>query len=402
MRLMGIVLTLVLIFSPLAAHSQTNCITGVVVDNVGQPIKGIRVGLAEHTWNGDQYPAGEAVTDESGGFEIDGLAPGQYLIGAGSWAYRSELRPISVAASGPCTTITYNAGPRTAQLKLAVTDAVTNKPILDGLLHVSPEGQQGSWQSLGDMLRAGIPDPHVPSLVKLRIEITARGYSSFVVEFPALRPGETRELTAKLTPKNLGCIIGTAVDDSHAPVKGATIDPRFLGNTFAGDQPTVLTDHEGRFKAERLRPGDYDLLPENESDGFSRLWVGWLGQAELPKVLRVTVPATGPCKHVTINMGARGAWMTVNAVDDATQEQLSEIVVAFMNAEHARQGGSVSLGAPREVLVPSHARFTVQVRAAGYHPSEPVRVDPLIPGEKKQLTVPLQREASPPPTAGPS
>jgi hypothetical protein len=211
------------------------------------------------------------------------------------------------------------------------------------------------------------------------------------LELPALKPGETREIVAKITPKSLGCITGTAVDDSFAPVKGATIDPRFLGDTFAGDQTPVQTDDKGRFKADRLRPGDYDLYPEKESEGFSRLWVGWLDQPELPKLLRVTVPATGACKDVTINMGARGAWMRVTAIDGTTQEQLSDFRVTFLNAEHSRQGGSVS-GEPREVLVPSHANFTLQVQAPGYRPSKPVRIEPLIPGEKKDLTVPLQRE----------
>ena len=404
MRLASIVLASVAVFSPLAAVSQTGCVMGVVVDDAGRPIKGMRVGLAEHTWDGGQQPAGEAVTDESGSFEIDGIPPGEYGIGASNYAigYPGKLpfRKISIAVSGPCTTITYNAGPSTASLKFTVTDAVTNKPILDGLAHVSPAGQPGSWLSLGDMLRAGIPDPQVPSLVKLQIEITAKGYSSSVFAFPPLKPGETREIAVKLTPKNLGCITGTAVDDSYAPVKGATIDPRFLGNTFAGDQTPVQTDDEGRFKAEGLRPGDYDVYSEKESDGFSRLWVGWLNQPELPKLLRVTVPATGPCKHATINMGARGAWMRVTPIDGATQEQLSNIVITFLNAEHSRQGGSVSLEEPREVLVPSHASFTFQVRAPGYHSSEPVRIAPLVPGEKKEVTVPLEREVSPAPAGG--
>jgi Carboxypeptidase regulatory-like domain len=395
MRFISIAFVGVAILSPLVANSQTGCVTGVVVDNLGRPIKGMQVGLAEHTFDGGQQPAGQAVTDESGTFEIDGVPPGEYGLGAQNYSigYPGKLpfQQISIVASAPCTTITYNAGARTAKLKFTVTDAVTNKPISDFLVDVAPAGQQGSWLSLGEMSRAGMPDPQVPSLAKLHLEITARGYSPSVLELPALKPGETREIVAKITPKRLGCITGTAVDDSFAPVKGATIDPRFLGDTFAGDQTPVQTDGQGRFKADRLRPGDYDLYPEKESEGFSRLWVGWLDQPELPKLLRVTVPAIGTCKNVTINMGARGAWMRVTAIDGTTQEQLSDFRVTFLNAEHSRQGGSVS-GQPREVLVPSHASFTLQVQAPGYRPSKPVRIEPLIPGEKKDLTVPLQRE----------
>jgi hypothetical protein len=268
------------------------------------------------------------------------------------------------------------------------------------LIHVLPVARNSYWIDVGQYTLAGLV-PQVQSLVKIRLEVTAKGYSSSVFDFPALMPGETLELTVRLTPKNMGCITGTAVDDSYAPVKGATIDPRFLGKTFAGDQTPVQTDDQGKFKAEGLRPGDYDLYSEKEADGFSRLWAGWLGQAELPPLRRVTVTANGKCENVTINMGARGAWMNIIAVDGATQEHLSDIVVTFLNTEHSRQGGSVSLQEPREVLVPSHASFTVQVRATGYRPSKPVQIEPLIPGEKKDLTVPLQREVSPVPVAAP-
>jgi hypothetical protein len=232
-------------------------------------------------------------------------------------------------------------------------------------------------------------------LTKLHVEIAARGYSSATIDVPPLKPGEIRELVAQIHPKDLGCITGTAIDDSFAPVKGATIDPRLLGSTYAGDQTPVQTDEKGRFRADRLRPGDYNLYPENEADGFSHLWVAWLNQSALPKLLKVTVPATGVCKNVTVSMGPRGAWMNVVAIDANTQETLSSLVVTFTNSEHSRQGGSVVLAEPAEVLVPSHARFTVQVQAEGYRASEPIQIEALIPGEKKTLTVALRREVAP-------
>lgn len=388
------------VLRPLSADSQTGCLSGVVVDFRGQPIKGMRVGVAQHTWNGGQQPAGSAITDESGAFEIDEIPLGSYELGASNDALgypgKLPLRQVTVAASGPCTTVIYNAGPRAAKFKFTVTDALSHKPVADLTVHVSPAGQQGSWLPIGEWVRAGFTEPpQVASLTKLRIEIAARGYSSTTIDVPALKPSKIREVVAQIHPKNLGCITGTAIDDSFAPVKGATIDPRLLGNTYAGDQRPVQTDEKGRFRVDRLRPGDYDLYPENEADGFSRLWDGWLNQPALPKLLKVTVPATSVCENVTVNMGPRGAWMNVVAIDANTQETLSSLVVTFMNSEHSRQGGSVVLGEPKEVLVPSHARFTVQVRAEGYRASEPVQIEPLIPGEKKTLTVPLRRELAP-------
>jgi hypothetical protein len=232
-------------------------------------------------------------------------------------------------------------------------------------------------------------------LTKLRIEISATAYIPVTLDLPPLKPGEVRPLVAQIRPENLGCITGTAIDDRSTPVKGANIDPRFLGDAYAGDRTPVQTDERGGFRADRLRPGDYALSPENDADGFSRLWVGWLNQPGLPKLLRVTVPATGACENVTVNMGPRGAWLNVIAIDANTQETLSSRVITIMNSEHSRQGGSVNQEEPKEVLVPSHARFTVTIRAEGHRASEPVQIGPLIPGEKKILTVPLRRELTP-------
>ena len=246
------------------------------------------------------------------------------------------------------------------------------------------ESARNSWQQRSRPLR-------VPSLAKLQVEITARGYSPSIRDLPTLRPDEMHELVTSLQREYLGYITGTVTDDSFVPVEGAKVDPR--RNPYAGDgDSTVQTDKKGTFRADRLRPGDYDLYLENEAAGFSLLWIGWLNQPELPKLVRVTVPATGVCKNVTLDMGPRGASLDIVAIDASTRESLSKLIVTVNNSEHSRQGGSAYLVEPREVLVPSHAKFTVQVQADGYRASEPVRIQPLIPGEKKELTIPLRRQ----------
>jgi hypothetical protein len=139
----------------------------------------MQVGLAEHTFDGGQQPAGQAVTDESGTFEIDGVPPGEYGLGAQNYSigYPGKLpfQQISIVASGPCTTITYNAGARTAKLKFTVTDALTNKLISDVVVDVAPAGQRVLAIS---RRYARAPDPQVPSLAKLilrlRLEVILR------------------------------------------------------------------------------------------------------------------------------------------------------------------------------------------------------------------------------------
>jgi hypothetical protein len=397
-RLLPFAVAASIILVPLAAHSQMGCIRGVVIDDAGQPLPGMHVGLAERTWDGGQKPVGGTVTDDSGAFEIDDVPPGtHYELGANndSLVYPSRLpQPISVATPGPCTNITYDAGTRVgaAKLKFRVTGAATNNPITDLTVHAAA-GTWSTWFPIGDFLRAGVPYAQVPSLSKLHIEITAKGYSPATLDLPAIEPGEVREVVAQLHAEAMGCLTGTAVDDSFAPVKNTLIDARRI--PYAGDGYNPFhADENGRFRLDRLRPGDYDLYFENEAEGFSRLWVGWVNQPGLTKLLRVTVPATGACKNVTLNMGPRGAWLDVVAIDADTQEQLSKLRITVENSKNHRQGGTSPIGEPQPVLVPSHASFTVHVRAEGYRVSDPIHIEPLIPGEKKELTVPLRRRTT--------
>lgn len=400
MRLFFFTVAALIILLSVAAHSQMGCIRGVVVDDAGQPLPGMRVGLAERTWDGGQKPAGGTVTDNSGVFEIDDVPPGtHYELGANNDAlvYPARLpQTISVTGSGPCTTVSYEAGARAgaAKLKFKVMDAATNKPITD-LTVQATAGTWSSWLPVGDLLRAGAPyGPQVPSLSKLHIEITAKGYFPSSLDLPAIRPGEIREVVAQLHPETLGCITGIAVDDSFAPVKNTMIDARRI--PYAGDgYAPVHADENGRFRLDRLRPGDYDLYFENEAEGFSRLWAGWVDQPRLGKLLRVTVSATGGCRNVTLNMGPRGAWLDVVAIDADTQQQLSKLSITVENSKNNRQGGTSPLAESQPVLVPSHASFTIHVWADGYRVSEPIQIDPLIPDEKKELTVPLRRRPIP-------
>jgi hypothetical protein len=400
-RLLSIIFAIATFFSPVFAHAQAGCLSGRVIDNTGQPVNGIRITVGDNVWTTSQISP-EPRSDESGEFRIDDIPPGNYNANAfndqlGYPAIWWPVRKISIAASSLCTNITFNVRSRAAKLKLIVTDATTNKPIPNILLDVFPGEKPGLWLTVEPLLSYGLP-PQVPSLVKVRLVVTAKGYSSSEFVFPSLAPGETREIVTKLSPKRLGCITGVAVDESDSPVAAAKISPRFMGSRYTGDvaQP-VTADDNGKFTLDNLRPGDYVLWPEKESDGFSTNWSGWRGQVELQ---RVTVAAGGSCHEVTLNMGPRGALVRVRAMDGTTHEPLPNIQVNFRNAEDARQGSSI-VGEPREVhefLVPSRTSFTLQVRSSGYRASQPIRIEPLSPGGTHDLTVPLLRETSTPQT----
>jgi len=388
---------LVAIFSPLGARAQTGCLAGSVVDGTGRPVEGIRVTLGDNVWTTAQISP-EPRSDQAGQFRIEGIPPGNYNANA----FNDQLgypgiwwpdRDVSIGASSICTNITFNVRRRTAKLKLTVTDAATSKPIHDILLDVFPGDKPGLWLPVEPLLSYGLP-PQVPSLTKLRIVVTAKGYSSSEFAFASLAPGATQEIVTTLSPRRMGCIAGVAVDDGFAPVAEAKIYPQFMGTVTRGNAPTPATaDDSGKFTLDNLQPGSYTLRAEKDSDGFSGFWSGWQGQVELQKV---TVTPGGACREITINMGARGAVLRVHAMDALTHEPLMTITVSFHNPENPRQGGSIIIG-PRqydELPIPSRTNVIIRVRAQGYQPSDPIMIDPLSPGEKQDLTVPLLRETS--------
>ena len=384
-------------FLPLAAHAQTGCLTGNVVDYTSVPVPGVRIAVGDGSWS-SALLAPVIESDESWQFRIDGIPPGNYNADASNdqLGYPGIWRPeekVSINSSSICANIAFNLGARAAKLKFTVTDAATNQPIKNIVYIVFPEGKPSLRLSVEPLLSNGVP-PQVPSLTKLRIEVTAKGYSSSEFAFASLAPGATQQIVTTLSPKRMGCITGIAIDDNFAPVAEANISAGFMGNAPS----PATTDSSGRFTLDNLQPGTYTLYPEKDSDGFPGLWSGWQGQVALQKV---SVTPGGACQEVTINMGARGAVLRVRAMDALTHEPLTNIMVGFRNPQNPRQGGSI-IGQPHEpheVQIPSRSNVDIQVRAQGYQSSEQIHVGPLAPGEVQDLTVSLQRENASPSNA---
>jgi len=74
-------------------------------------------------------------------------------------------------------------------------------------------------------------------------------------------------------------------------------------------------------------------------------------------------------------------------MNGATHEYLSEFQVTLRNAQDAHQ--AISIFRQQEVQVPSREPFTIEIRAAGYHHSEPLLLGPLASGAKQTLTASL-------------
>ena len=97
----------------------------------------------------------------------------------------------------------------------------------------------------------------------------------------------------------------------------------------------------------------------------------------------------GPCTDVA---GSQRVLQGTRQVASFTRIQLMRAGADLMNTAYNYLD---LLAEPQPVLVPSHTSFTIHVWADGYRVSEPIHIEPLIPDEKKELTVPLRRRPIP-------
>lgn len=91
---------------------RAGAISGRVLDDLGEPVAMVRIGVALRTAGGGTRPAGRGFTasDDNGRFRVYGLEPGDYYVRAESAGPRSRSRPDAPGASTEDYLPTYYPG----------------------------------------------------------------------------------------------------------------------------------------------------------------------------------------------------------------------------------------------------------------------------------------------------
>jgi Carboxypeptidase regulatory-like domain len=230
MRPLGLVFTL-LLFSALAGFPQASnspgpegVISGTVVDEQGQPVKGAQIVITQWRTSADGSTQGQGkdsgTTDEAGRFRVDHVPMGKISVEASKHeeGYAPHLtgtggiETVTLTPDQPVAEVVLRVGPKAGMLLPTVKDKHTGNPINDFLVHwvvFDPdEPNRGSSGSAG--VSRWTRSVTLPPEKDLIVTISKRGYKNWLYSDPSdlsrpaflrLQSGEQRELAVELEPQ---------------------------------------------------------------------------------------------------------------------------------------------------------------------------------------------------------
>lgn len=196
-----------------------------------------------------------------------------------------------------------------------------------------------------------------------------------------------------------GSITGYVVDPEGQPVHNAKVYADFSAAPM-GKRRYVLTDAQGSFLINGLRPGRYAVSAAKEEEGYPPTDVPFYysSGAESPKIV---VDAEQTTSGVVVRMGQKAARLVGQAIDAKAGEPVGNARITLSRADNPEYSysTSLSLDGEFEVLIPS-TPIEIKVSAPDYEDwryvedraSTQARPLQLTAGETRKLSISLQRK----------
>lgn len=388
-------------------------ISGTVLDEHGQPFKGVEVcTYMTDAPSGSKEARGDCsvTTDEAGQFRIDHVAMGTFGVeaikpedGYVAFAGTSVREMATLTRSQSSATVVLKLGPKPGVLLPNVKDKLTGEPIMSFQVSWEISESPNRSYSGGQTIEQGIKHAIVPPEKFLLLTISARGYKKWIYHDPSdpsrpafirLQPGEEKELLVGLEPQApaapspQGRIIGSVVNDSNEPVGNAVLCTSVVrtnsAHTSCGSQ---TADTQGHFDI--IVPLETNrVFAENPQAGYQR------PNSPMQDGVPVKLSELEPVAHVKIKVGPRPAELILTVTDRATGKPVDSFFVRWIRIDD----GPIAATDSRKsrVLVPPDVELLLTVQAAGYErwfysdvsaPSRPTLR--LASGEQKTISVEL-------------
>ena len=236
--------------------------TGLVLDDAGQTVESFTVTAQRADWptwiEGPSHEIEATFYEAAGQFELSGLDRGNWVLSAWSPTHlRSEDRSVTLPTDGLDPMVLT----RTATFSGTVLDPA-GQPVAGAEVRAmahSPGGRSGSVES----------DEHGRFTVNsvgpgtLMVNVESMHWAPSAERRLDLQPGEERsEESLHLTTG--GALTGIIYNRRGEPDAGRTIGIQ----SSQGDAHELKSDENGRFSAQHLPPGPYQIMAAPESDDW--------------------------------------------------------------------------------------------------------------------------------------
>jgi len=358
-------------------------LSGIVVDDNGNPVKGARVkavapGASERE---AAFGGGFGTTDEQGRFVLRGLGAGTYEVLASASGYlegRSEAVTLAEGAGVSGITVTLPKAHRLA----GVVRTTDGRPVpgaritvvdtsVDGVRKLGAASKEdGSWE--------------VEGLGSQPVEVSAEADGYGRVTLKEVKP-DTQDVLLELPP--LGGVSGIVVNQDGKPVRAFSVKPIPVEIDQGYSRPRntrfkTFGNVDGSFKFEDLPPGTYTLNVQSPGYRGTTLENVRVDAGQITDVGTLTLlPGGVLVGRVLDATGAPVAGAKVSVVGGVSK---------FSMAPGRTPRATVTTGPDGTFKFEGlrSGRVKVRVSAEGFVPTVSEEVDPNL--QKEELVVTLQ------------
>lgn len=199
-----------------------------------------------------------------------------------------------------------------------------------------------------------------------------RGFGPMVVLL--LTQAATHRLNAQSViqrPSCSGVVHGTVSSSEGHPAKEFRVVAYPLGVSISGSLPAAYTDHSGEYRFEKVCPGRYTVLPDDEKTGYPRASPSEYQFLYGHEVEEVTLTDNIGQAELPLKLLAKPGRIVVRIVSRRTKAEILKFTVRLNVPGQEIGGEQESLFYPdvknHELLVPPDKIFVVHIAADGFH-----------------------------------
>ena len=252
---------------PVTVEAQTGSISGVVTDDSGAPLMGVRVRATDGSMGGFGF-GNVDFTDMDGAYLIDDLAPGTYEVRANRFGYEAATDTADVVADTDTVVGFTLLEPTFGNVSGVITDATSGDPIDGAFVRLRNVGGGGGFGGFfggffGSFAVTGADGAYSFTDVRTGDREVRASADSYITQTIAVTvmDGVDSTVDVALDAETFGSISGVITDAGTTdPIEGAFVVLRGNGGFFGfGGWNFTTTDATGAYSFSDVSTGDREI-----------------------------------------------------------------------------------------------------------------------------------------------